>query len=167
METFVHDDKTPQRDRRRGPTMDRVPHLSSQELVQIYEHTKTIAVIGASADETKTANAIPSYLQSQGYRIIPINPRGGEILGERAYKTLSDVDVPVDVVDVFRPPAEAEAVARDVVAKGVSILWFQPGTETDEAARLASDAGLTVVTGRCMGASHAQLGLGPGPAAPA
>lgn len=136
---------------------------STEQLVQIYEHTKTIAVIGASADETKTAHEIPSYLQSQGYRIIPVNPRGGEILGESVYPTLSDVDVPIDVVDVFRPPAEAEAVARDVIAKGVSVLWFQPGTHTDEAVRLATEAGLTVVYGKCMGALHGQLGLGPGP----
>jgi predicted CoA-binding protein len=147
--------------------MDRVPRLSSKELVQIYQQTKTIAVVGASADETKVANAIPSYLQSQGYRIIPVNPRGGEILGERAYPTLADVDVPIDVVDVFRPPAAAEAVARDTIAKGVKVLWFQPGTETDEAAHLAHEAGLTVVIGRCMGATHAALGLGPGPSHPA
>jgi uncharacterized protein len=143
--------------------MDSVRHLSTQELVGIYERIKTIAVVGASADEAKTANAIPSYLQSQGYQIIPVNPRGGKILGARVYPTLNDVDVPIDVVDVFRPPAEALAVAREAIAKGVGVLWFQPGTHTDEAALLAADAGLTVVTGRCMGALHAQLGLGPGP----
>jgi predicted CoA-binding protein len=143
--------------------MDSVRHLSTQELVGIYEQIKTIAVVGASADGAKTANVIPRYLQSQGYQIIPVNPRGGEILGARVYTTLDDVDLPVDVVDVFRPPAEALAVAREAIAKGVGILWFQPGTHTDEAARLAADAGLTVVTGRCMGALHAQLGLGPGP----
>ena len=71
--------------------------------------------------------------------------------------------MPVDVVDVFRPPAEAEAVARQAIAKGAGVLWFQPGTHTDEAANLAAEAGLTVVTQRCMGALHAQLGLGPGP----
>jgi predicted CoA-binding protein len=146
-----------------GQLMDSVRHLSTQELVGIYERTKTIAVVGASANGAKTANVIPSYLQSQGYQIIPVNPRGGEILGARVYRTLGDVDLPVDVVDVFRPPAEALAVAREAIAKGVGVLWFQPGTQTDEAARLAADAGLTVVTGRCMGALHAQLGLGPGP----
>jgi len=92
-----------------------------------------------------------------------VNPRGGEILGARVYKTLGDVNLPVDVVEVFRPPAEAMAVAREAIAKGVGVLWFQSGTHTDEAARLAADAGLTVVTGTCMGALHAQLGLGPGP----
>jgi predicted CoA-binding protein len=104
-----------------GLPRDSVRQLCTQELVQIYERIKTIAVVGASADETKTANVIPSYLQSQGYRILPVNPRGGEILGERAYATLQDVDLPIDVVDVFRPPAEAEAVARAAIAKGVAI----------------------------------------------
>jgi uncharacterized protein len=151
-------------DATRESAMDSVRHLSTQELVGIYERITTIAVVGASADGAKTANVIPSYLQSQGYQIIPVNPRGGEILGARVYATLSDVDRPVDVVDVFRPPAEALALAREAIAKGVGVLWFQPGTHTDEAARLAADAGLTVVTGRCMGALHAQLGLGPGPA---
>jgi predicted CoA-binding protein len=146
-----------------GQPMDSVRHLSNQELVRIYQRTKTIAVVGASADGAKTANVIPSYLQSQGYQIIPVNPRGGEILGARTYRTLGDVDLPIEVVDVFRPPAEALAVAREAIAKGVGVLWFQPGTDTDEAARLAADAGLTVATGRCMGALHGQLGLGPGP----
>jgi len=77
--------------------------------------------------------------------------------------SLADIEQTVDVVDVFRPPAEALGVAREAIAKGVGILWFQPGTHTDEAAQLAAGAGLTVVTGRCMGALHAQLGLGPGP----
>ena len=143
--------------------MDKLRHLSTQELVQIYKRTQTIAVVGASADEAKTSNSNPSYLQSQGYRIVPVNPRGGKILGERVYTALSDVDVRVDVVDVFRPPAEAEVVAREAIAQGVGVLWFQPGTHTDEAAHLAAEAGLTVVTQRCMGALHAQLGLGPGP----
>ena len=117
--------------------MDKLRHLSTQELVQIYKRTQTIAVVGASADEAKTSNSIPSYLQSQGYRIVPVNPRGGKILGERVYTALSDVDVRVDVVDVFRPPAEAEVVAREAIAQGVGVLWFQPGTHTDEAAHLA------------------------------
>lgn len=143
--------------------MERVRHASSEELRQIYQRTTTIAVVGASGNETKAAHAIPRYLQSQGYEIIPVNPRGGELFGVKAYPTLADVDVPIDVVDVFRPPEEAEAVARESIAKGVGILWFQIGTHTDEAVRLAADAGLTVVYDRCMGLTHAQLGLGPGP----
>jgi predicted CoA-binding protein len=139
------------------------PEPSREDLLRIYEQTKTIAVVGASADENKPAHAIPAYLQSQGYRILPVNPRGGEIFGERVYRSLREIDVPVDVVDVFRPPAEAEEVAREAIATGARTLWFQPGTSTEEAVRLASEAGLTVVAGLCMGATHGALGLGPGP----
>jgi uncharacterized protein len=78
-----------------------------EKLLRIYAETKTIAVVGASAEETKAAHQIPRYLQSQGYRFIPANPRGGEILGEPVFRSLADIDVPVDVVDVFRPAQEA------------------------------------------------------------
>jgi predicted CoA-binding protein len=149
----------------RKVTMNSFRQPSSRELVQIYQNTKTIAVVGASAHEDKAAHAIPAYLQSQGYRVIPVNPHGGEIFGERVYRSLREVDVPVDVVDVFRPPEEAAGVACDAIAIGAPVLWFQPGTDTDQAIRLAADAGLTVVSGWCMGATHAQLGLGPMPSA--
>jgi uncharacterized protein len=133
------------------------------ELLEIYRRARTIAVVGASASRSKAAHAIPAYLQSQGYRIVPVNPRDGEILGERAYPSLREVDLPVDVVDVFRPPGEAVAVARDAIVVGADVLWFQPGTHTEGAVRLARDAGLTVVAERCMGETHGELGLGPGP----
>jgi predicted CoA-binding protein len=149
----------------RTPEPGATEGLSRQDLLRIYELTKTIAVVGASANEHKAAHLIPSYLRSQGYRIIPVNPMGGEILGERVYPSLEEIDVPVDVVDVFRPPAEAETIARQAIAIGADVLWFQPGTHTTEAIRLAADVGLTVVAGRCMGATHGELGLGPGPSA--
>src|SRR5215208_6146501 len=85
---------------------------SRQDLLHIYEQTGTIAIVGASADERKAAHVIPSYLQSQGYRIIPVNTKGGEIFGEHVYPSLEEIDAPVDVVDVFRPPAEADRSAR-------------------------------------------------------
>ncbi len=134
-----------------------------EDLLRIYEETKTIAVVGASGTEGKPAHDIPVYLQSQGYRIIPVNPRGGELFGEKVYPALTDVDVPVDVVEVFRPPDEAEAVAREAIAVGAKVLWFQLETHTDEAVTLASEAGLAVVTDRCMGVMHGEVGLGPGP----
>jgi uncharacterized protein len=134
-----------------------------EELVGIYERTKTIAVVGASGNEDKPAHYIPAYLQAQGYRIIPVNPAGGTILGERARASLDEVGEHIDVVDVFRPPGEAEAVARDAIAAGADVLWFQPGTSTHEAIVPAREAGLVVVSGRCMGETHGQLGLGPGP----
>ena len=136
---------------------------SRQELLRIYEQTKTIAVVGASADERKAAQVIPEYLQSQGYRIIPVNPKGGEILGERVYTSLEEIEVAVDVVEVFRPAAEAETIATEAVGIGADVVWFQPGTHTTEAIQLAANEGLTVVAGRCMGATHGELGLGAGP----
>ena len=133
------------------------------ELLSIYAKPKTIAVVGASNTPGKPAHDIPAYLQSQGYRIVPVNPRAGEIFGARTFASLRDVDIPVDVVDVFRPPSEALAVARDAVAIGAKAVWFQNGTDTDEAAAVAAEGGLTVVRGRCMGVTHGLLGLGPGP----
>ncbi len=134
-----------------------------ERLLGIYATTKTIAVVGASADPTKAAHVIPRYLQSQGYRILPVNPRGGELFGEPVFRSLAEIDVPVDVVDVFRPTEEAPEIARQAIAIGAKVLWLQVGIESDEAQRLAEAAGLTVVMNRCMGATHAQLGLGPGP----
>ena len=131
--------------------------------MRIYTQPKTIAVVGASTTVGKPGHDIPSYLRSQGYRIVPVNPRGGEIFGERAFASLRDIDVPIDVVDVFRPPEEAVAVARDAIAIGAKVLWFQQGTDSDEAVALAEAAGLTVITKRCMGVTHGLLGLGPGP----
>jgi uncharacterized protein len=137
-----------------------------EQLTDIYARTRTIAVVGASANPAKAAHRIPSYLHDQGYRVIPVSPRGGELFGEPVRPSLADVDEPIDVVDVFRPPDEATSVARQAIASGARVLWFQPGTETDDAVRLAGDAGLTVVAGRCMGETHAELGLGPGPTRP-
>ena len=135
------------------------------QLRTIYEETKTIAVVGASGDETKAAHSIPRYLQRQGFRIIPVNPRGGEILGEKAYERLEDVPEPIDVVDVFRPSDETPAVARDAVKVGAKVLWLQEGISSEEAERIASEGGLKVVMNRCMGETHRQLKLGPGPRA--
>jgi uncharacterized protein len=138
------------------------PALRAQ-LLRIYADTKTIAVVGASADPSKPAHQIPRYLQRQGYRILPVNPRGGELLGQAVARSLAEVDGPVDVVDVFRPAEEAPEIARQAIAIGAKVLWLQLGIESEEAKRLAEAAGLTVVMNRCMGEAHGELGLGPGP----
>jgi predicted CoA-binding protein len=131
------------------------------KLTRIYRESRTIAVVGASADEEKAAYRIPEYLQRQGYRIRPVNPRGGELLGEPVAVRLADVEGPVDVVEVFRPSAEAADVARQAVDIGAKVLWLQLGIASDEARMIAEEAGLTVVMDRCMGAVHRELGLGP------
>ena len=134
-----------------------------EDLLRIYEAAKVIAVVGASDDRSKPAGYVPAYLQSQGYRIIPVNPSRDIVLGEPTVPRLAEVDEAVDVVDVFRPPAEAPEIARAAVAIGARTLWFQPGTHSAEASAIAADAGVTVVTRICIGVTHGTLGLGPGP----
>ena len=137
--------------------------VNREQLLRIYAQSKTIAVVGASADESKAAHRIPSYLQRQGYRILPVNPRGGELFGEHVFHSLIEIDVPVDVVEVFRPAQEAPEIARQALTIGAKVLWLQQGIVSEEARRIAEAAGLAVVMDRCMGATHAMLGLGPGP----
>lgn len=135
-------------------------------LLDLYATTHTIAVVGASGDQAKPANEIPAYLQSQGYRIVPVNPRGGELFGERVYRSLDEVaaaGLSVDVVDVFRPAGEAPELARQSVALGARVFWLQFGIESDEARVIAEAGGLTVVMNRCLGVMHQIVGLGPGP----
>ena len=133
------------------------------ELRRIYQDTKTIAVVGASEDPRKPSHSIPRYLQQEGFRIIPVNPKGGEILGEKTFASLQEIEEPIDVVDVFRPSEETPDIARSAVEAGAKVLWLQEGIESEEAERIASEAGLKVVMNRCMGATHRQLKLGPGP----
>src|SRR6266496_6622165 len=146
--------------------LEMMEEAQREQLLNIYAQTRTIAVIGASADASKAAHKIPRYLQSQGYRILPVNPRGGELFGEHVFRSLTEIDVPVDVVEVFRPAAETPAIARQAIAIGAKVLWLQLGIESNEARHIAEDAGLTVVMNRCMGATHHLLGLGPGPDEP-
>ena len=133
-----------------------------EQLLRVYAETKTIAVVGASGDPAKPAHTIPSYLQQQGYCILPVNPRGDQLLGEPVARSLAEVDGPVDVVEVFRPASEAPQIAREAVKVGAKVLWLQLGIESQEAKQVAEAAGLTVVMNRCMGETHGELGLGPG-----
>jgi predicted CoA-binding protein len=136
--------------------------LLRERLLGIFAQTKRIAVVGASADPAKPAHQIPRYLQQQGYRILPVNPRGGQLFGEPVARSLSEVEGPVDVVEVFRPATEAPEIARTAVKVGAKVLWLQLGIASEEAKQVAEAAGLTVVMDRCMGETHGRLGLGPG-----
>jgi predicted CoA-binding protein len=141
--------------------------LPDGELRRVYAEARTIAVVGASNDESKAANRIPRYLKRQGYRVIPVNPRGGRILDEDAVTSLAEIKGPVDVVDVFRPSEETPELAREAASIGAKVLWLQQGIHSDEAQRIAEEAGMAFLSDRCMGATHHQLGLsvdgvGPG-----
>lgn len=130
---------------------------TDDELRSIYADTKTIAVVGASSDESKPAHTIPRYLQSVGFKILPVSPKGGELFGEAVHTSLADIDEPVDVVDVFRPSEEAPGIAREAAALGAKVLWLQAGVWSDEAYAIASENGMAVVMDMCMGATHQRL----------
>jgi predicted CoA-binding protein len=130
---------------------------TDDELRSIYADTKTIAVVGASGDESKPAHTIPSYLRSVGFKIIPVSPKGGELFGETVHTSLTEIDEPVDVVDVFRPSEEAPGIAREAAAIGAKVLWLQAGVWSDEAYAIASENGMKVVMDMCMGATHQRL----------
>ncbi len=131
--------------------------LPDEELASIYRNTVTIAVVGVSTNPAKPAHTIPAYLQSQGYRIIPVNPSADLILGEPTVGSLIEISGPVDVVNVFRPADEATSIAEEAAQLGASTLWFQLGIESDEAAAVAASRGLKVVMDTCMGATHQRL----------
>jgi hypothetical protein len=136
---------------------------SEPQLRRIYAESKTIAVVGMSSDESKSSHVIPRYLQNQGYRIIPISPRGGEILGEKVFSSLEEAGLPIDVVNVFRPSEEAPSIARSAGDIGAKVLWLQEGIYSEDAAAVAKESGMTVVMNACIGVTHQRLGLGPGP----
>jgi len=139
---------------------------TDDEFRAIYADTKTIAVVGASGDPDKPAHSIPAYLQEQGFRILPVSPKGGKLFGEQVATSLSEIDEPVDVVDVFRPADETPKIAKEAVAAGAKVLWLQTGISSDEAAEVAREGGLQVVMDTCMGETHRQLFRAPGQSPP-
>lgn len=130
---------------------------TDDQMRAIYADTKTIAVVGASSDPSKAGHTIPRYLQSVGYKIIPVSPKGGELFGETVRTSLIEIDEPVDVVDVFRPAEEAPGIARETAAIGAKVLWLQAGIWSDEAYEIGNAEGLTVIMDMCMGATHQRL----------
>ena len=127
----------------------------------------TITVVGASADPAKAAHRVPALMQRHGWRTVPVNPRGGLIMGEPAHRTLAEAAAAgqrAGLVDVFRPSARAADVARQAVAVGATALWLQLGIVSDDARAIAEDAGLLFVQNRCLSIERRRLGLdAPGP----
>ena len=123
-----------------------------RELRALLGDARTVAVVGLSSRPDRASFEVAEYLQSKGYRIVPVNPNETEVLGERAYASLRDIpgEVKVDVVDVFRRSEETPSVARDAVAIGARALWMQEGIWNEQAYRIASEAGLDVVMGLCL-----------------
>jgi len=128
--------------------------LTWDGLKQILESAKTIAVVGLSNKPDRPSYDVASYLQRVGYRIIPVNPMIDEVLGEKVYKSLREVPVRVDVVQIFRRPSAVPPIVEDAIAIGAKVVWMQPGAENDEAAARAEAAGLRAVVGACMMTVH-------------
>ena len=126
-------------------------------LRRILRSARTLAVVGLSAEWHRPSFFAAKYMQEHGYRIVPVNPRYPEILGERCHASLETVDVPIDIVDVFRRTEDVLPIARQAIAIGAKCLWQQIGVKNLEAARLASEAGLDVVMDRCVKIEHARL----------
>ncbi len=116
---------------------------------EILESTTTIAVVGASRDPSKAGGSVPVGLQRRGFRIIPINPFADVLFGERVYRSLAEVPEKIDLVDVFRPAADAPEIARQAVAIGARALWLQIDIRSEEARRIAGAAGLDYVEDEC------------------
>jgi predicted CoA-binding protein len=128
-----------------------------RELRALLGDVRTIAVVGLSSKPNRPSLEVARYLQEHGYRIVPVNPKETEVLGERAYASLADVPERIDVVDVFRRAEETPAIARDAVAIGARVLWLQEGIVSDEAARIATEGGLEVIMGVCIRHVRARL----------
>ena len=128
------------------------------EVKEIFDTVKTIAVLGLSPDETKDSHRVAAYLQAHGYKIIPVYPKGDTILGEKVYKSLADIPDQVDMVDIFRKPAALDAIADACIARGdVKVFWAQKGIVNNEAAKKAEDAGMKVVQNQCSMVDHRNL----------
>ena len=130
---------------------------SDAVLKSLLTEARTIAMVGASSNPEKTSYGIMQKLQSVGYKVIPVNPKETEVLGERAYPSLEAIPQSVDIVDVFRRPEDTPAIADEAVKIGARALWLQTGITNEDAAARAEAGGLTVVMDQCIGATHAML----------
>ena len=130
----------------------RGPEMSTREIIERY---RTIAVVGCSKDPSKDAHTVPAYMQSQGYRILPVNPTATEILGEKAYPNLSAVPDPYEVVNIFRPSDQVGPIVDEAIRAGkAKVIWMQTGIVDEAAAARARSAGMQVVMDRCVRTEH-------------
>ena len=131
----------------------------SYERLRLLTTYRTIAMVGLSPDPYRPSHFAAIYMQSHGFDIIPVNPRavGTQILGQKVYGSLSEIDRPVEIVDVFRKPEDCPPIAEEAVKIGANVLWLQLGVVNDEAIRIAREAGLETVQNRCVKIEHARF----------
>ena len=136
--------------------IDLAPYQDPLTIQRVLYASQTIAIVGLSKNDLRASYFVGYYLKRHGYRVIPVNPRETEILDETSYPSLSEIPEPVDIVNVFRAPEALPGIARESVAIGASALWCQFGVINEEAARIATDGGLTVIMDRCLKVEHAR-----------
>lgn len=134
--------------------------MSDDKIRRILSESKTIAVVGLSDNPTKASHGVGRYLLSQGYDLIPVNPNSPEVLGRKSYPDLPSIGRPIDVVQIFRPPAAVPPIVAQAIGVGAKVVWMQEGIQHAEAAAQAEAAGLAVVMNRCMMKEHYRL-IGP------
>ena len=139
-----------------SPAFDLSRYQDPLTIQRVIHAARTIAVVGLSGNELRASYFVGYYLRRHGYHVIPVNPRETEILGEKCFKSLTDVPVPIDIVNVFRAPDALPGIARDAVAIKARALWCQFTVINEEGARIAEEGGLTVIMVRCLKVEHAR-----------
>jgi len=139
-----------------SPVFDLTRYQDPLTIQRVLHTSKTVAIVGLSRNELRASYFVGFYLRRHGYRVIPVNPRESEILGEKSFKSLADVPVPIDIVNVFRAPDALPGIARESVAVGARNLWCQFTVINEEGARIADEGGLSVVMDRCIKVEHAR-----------
>ena len=129
---------------------------SDDEIKKIFS-LKNVAVIGMSRHPEKAAHFVPKYLSEQGFNILPVNPMSSEILNKKCYSSVTEIDEPIDIVDVFRPSDQVLPVVKEAIKMKPKVIWLQEGIHNQEAEELARKEGIKVVFNRCMLAEHQRL----------
>jgi predicted CoA-binding protein len=138
--------------------MKKRAEMNEDELIkEIFKVTKTIAIVGLSPKPHRASHHVAAYLKHQGFKIIPVYPRETEILGEKVYGSLSEIQEKVDTVCIFRDPAETPAIVREAVKLKPFAVWMQESVVNEEAAKIAQDAGINVIMDKCMYKEHCKL----------
>jgi predicted CoA-binding protein len=139
-----------------SPTFDLTRYQDPLSIQRILHSARTIAVVGLSKNHLRASYFVGFYLRRHGYRVIPVNPRESEILGEKSYASLADIPGKVDIVDVFRAPDALPGIAKEAVQIGAGCLWCQFTVINEEGARIAEAGGVSVVMDRCLKVEHAR-----------
>jgi predicted CoA-binding protein len=130
----------------------------NEEILDIFKNTKTIAIAGLSPDSDKASNMVAVYLQNAGFKIVPVYPKEETILGEKVYRTISEIPFKIDMVDIFRKPDAISSIVDEAIQRSdVDTVWFQLGLVNNEAALKAKEAGLKVVQNKCTKIEHRNL----------